>query len=200
MNILTDSILSWATFWVAAASGVISFGSFVFAFIAFKKTKKHDEKTNVDIAFDKVLNPISSIMYDALMINQKEQYFDAGNLDKQDELLLAGFHYLYYYAKTQKLKYLEDYANINSGEEGKNELSFAFNFLILENDYLEFRKKHTSGVPTNDEMKEINRYLNKFKDAIDLSSEYSLILLFKKRVYRRCAKKEYYEKLKKLNK
>ena len=200
MNILTDSILSWATFWVAVASAAISLGSLVFAYIAYKATKNHDNKAKIDLAFDKVLNPISSIMYDALIIFDKEQYIDTNNLDKQDELLLAGFHHLYYYAKAQKLKYLEDYANINSGGKEKNKLLFAYNFLILENEYLEFRKQHTSGKPTNDEIEKLGNYINDFKNAIDLSSKYSLIFLFRKHIVRRSVKKAFYKKLKKLSK
>lgn len=197
MNIFTDTTLAWSTFWVSVASVGVALVSLVFAILASRKTRKHDEKTKIDLVFEKVLNPISSIMYDALIIYDKEQYFDTNNLNKQDELLLAGFHHLYYYAKAQKLKYLEDYANINSGKPEKNKLLFAFNFLILENEYLEFRKKHTSGKPTEEEMEALMKYVTNFKNAIDFSSRYSLIFLFKY-VVNKNIKKAFYEDLENL--
>lgn len=175
-----DSPVAWITLIVSAISLFIAAASLIIAVISLRRTFKKDEKTRIDLIYEKILSPISSIMHDALVIVNDGYFRDYSDLIEQEEYIFSGFQQLYYFAKVENFPYLAIYASINSNIEEENSKSFAYRFFDLEDNYLRFRKKRSSGKISFEERTELEKYIKVFKSFIEFSSKYTLNILFNK--------------------
>ncbi len=194
----TDVVTSIISISIACISMVIAFISLYFAI------RQHN-KANIDFFFDNTKG-ILSFINDAYEILDSGSFRDMKGIIATEEELLTGFNRLYYYGVANRYKYLEEFGCIKCDDVEEKKKCFAYRFLKIENNYMNFRKKHLNDSVTIEDKEKLYNYIKVFKNMFYLSSKYCMKLFLNKhprnsvvQKYYRSLESAYYLKRKGIN-
>ncbi len=184
MNINIITCCTDTSFYFSLASVIISFAALLVAFIVALVNERHQFEKMVS----ECLSPFGTFISDAATINDKEEYFSIERIEDAEMRLIEGVNRLLVYGSTHSYKYLFYGSIINHGNFEKNIKSFSYCMFVLENKYIEFRRKNTKGKAAKQDLEFIRQCHKHFEDFLQIISKYTFgfkrkVLFIKKDKY-----------------
>ena len=157
-----------------------------------KKKKKRFEQT-----VEECIMPVSSFIHDSFYALSNKSFDSIDKVMQGEKQLVEGIHRLYVFASTNHYNRLKEAATIRLSDDNEvNTKSFSYCLLILEEKYVDYRKKRALGNFSESERQIVEQMNIFFRDYLDILSKYMFTLMHK-----HCGRIElYYEELSKLNK
>ena len=183
-------IMQLASVICSAASCIVAITAFIIStFYAANDSKHYFENT-----VESNLSSLATFIKDSFLIVSDEKIYSCEDLDAAEGKLIDGFHHLFLFASVNGFKCLKEFSIIRTGNWENDSKSFAYNFLLLEDFYIKYRRKLINCEYT-EEIKEIIESATLFfSDYLDLVSKNMLRLRRKKRGMPKC----YYDELNRL--
>lgn len=175
-------------------SSIVASISCILSIVFFSKNRK---ASFFNLVYE-CLKPLSVYIYDALLIKDTKKYRDTVDIDKAEEKMYANFESLYSYGVGYNLPYLKQFSTLRIDDQKyelmANSMSFLFILSRYQDEYIKYRRNHTSGILNDGDNEELQSFVNIFRWLLEIQSKFVLSVLYKRKPSSKLLK-EYYGKL-----